>query len=458
MGLPRYLRRLLGDNDEPDPAERRAKEVIEQMRQGPVYSPDSALADASGLITREPQPTQPLAKYSTPEPAAAAAPAGPRVTYGPEGQPRGVEGDGDELAKQEAYLRALEAYKPENHNSRLKSIGLGAVRALTRGQSPIFGALESAIDPTVDERFANDREIARVGRSVKGQYVQHQAAADLDYRKAQAEKARDPEYMETAEGPVGVRGNVATPIYDPEGQRIKPKPSSRADKFEIRHDEQTGRAEKWRLGEGGEPDTKVEGWSDASKNMVMRNGLWVPQGTALTAEATAENRDYGRQRDVTEDQRRERERNEDQSLRSQEKFQDKLKDAGRLTGQLDGARERWKAADAKVSQLQQRLAAETDQEKRAAMQERIDDWEFERTKAQDEAAKAAVELNTAHGDIFEAGVAETDEKGAPSRGLAYYKRKPFNVKSWRTKYPKATKQQEERAIQNAIDAQMEIVK
>lgn len=432
---PKYSVPAVASKTESSPT---ARKVLDEQRTGPVYTPANITANPSALIKRPTAPT-----YKEP-----AAPSGPMVVYGSKGQPQGVEGGGTDMEKQAAYLHALEMYKPENHNSRLKSIGLGAARALTRGGSPIGGALEAAIDPAMDERFANDREIARVSRPLNAEAARQKVAAETAYKNAQADHELHPTYAphyeNTDEGIVGIQGNVASPVYDPSGKRAKASVKPGTEKTEIRHNPVTGKAEKWALGSAGQPDKKVEDWTDSAKDLVKVNGHWVPQATAVTADALSGQRTYQRGRDVIEDKRRDEEKTQTQL----EKIQTRRKEAGDVAGKLDTAREAWIQADAKAAKLKERLAAETDPDRKQTIQDQIDNWEYQKSKAQSEAAGHASTLSKSYGDMYEAGPGEG--------GLAYYKQKPLSISNWRTKYPKASKQQQAAWEQNAKDSGFEV--
>ncbi len=469
---PRYAPTPPGLNDATPPAVKAPT---------PIYSPSEPILDESALIKRPTQPypasvnpvtgtmsAEDRMAITRPRIATAAAPVAPTVApasgsmpvYGAHGQPLGAEG-GDDFENQQTHLRALQTYKPTDNNGRVKS----ALLAFSRGFQGVPGhsLLSGLIDPSLDEQYANEREIARVGRGVQTEMASRKAQSaladdvvDRDYKRAQAQRVLNPVYapivVDSDKGAMLVDRSkgVANPVYDPQGNAVKKTAKPGATKYEVRHNAETGVAEKWQIGANGEPDKKVEGWSDPAKNLVKRDGMWVPQGTALTASALGEQRQYGRNRDVKLDTRHELERAEDKTQIQQDKLSVRKEKAGKLVGSLEGARTRWIAADAKVSELNQRMQAETDPDKKQSLADLISRWEYDRSIAQREAADAATELGNSHGDLFEAGIGD--------RGLAYYKRKPFNVKTWRTKYPKATAQQEAAAIQNATDMGMEIVK
>lgn len=450
----------------------------------PVYSPATPITDEAALIERPTQPypsslnpatgtmseeernaiTRPrmAVQPEAPDAATEPPPTGPTVQYGDQGQPRGAQGGADDYERNQAYLRALQGYKPEDHNGRLKSMLLGFARGLQgeRGQSLLSGAIDTASD----EKYANRQEIGRVGSAVATEQASRKATQDIEndraasaYKLAQAHREMNPVYapevVDTEGGYSRVDKNTgqATPVYDPQGNRLKKPKTATSLKTEVRHDPKTGRAEKWTIGENGEPDKKIEGWSDPAKDLVKRDGMWVPQGTALTAGALGAQRTQVNTREDKRDSRHASERSEDKSQQQQEKFQARQQKAGEITGRLDAARTRWIAADAKVSELKTRLEAETDAEKKQDVQDLISRWEYDRTRAATEAQGAATELSTSYGDMFEAGPG----KG----GLAYYQRRPWTLATWRTRNPgvKPDSPREKAAIQAAKDAGLEVV-
>lgn len=415
---------------------------------GPVYSPETSAMDETALVKRpvttmadrytaSAVPMDEMSRARTVQPAGPEAgidlkydPATtPMVTYGSKGQPRGVEGGGDDLQRQQALLRAQQNYQPTDNNGRIRSALIGFARG--RG-------LAGVVDPSDDERFANERDIARTTRSVATEIGQRKAVSDLEnedvareHQRALTDKAlRGPEYaphyMQTAEGPVVVHGNRAEPItYQLGGERIKGAPP-KGDKPTTIIQGETGRQEKWEVDADGKPSKQV-----AIKN---ERGEWLTPGATAMARATGGERGYRHERDVIGDtrhatERREdigrhtTERQEDKGTAQEEKQQVRREKAGKLVGSLEGARQRWIAADAKVSELKQQAEAETDAFRKAELQDALSGWEFERGKAQKEAAESATELNTSHGDLYEAGIGD--------RGLAYQKARPFSVKQFR---------------------------
>lgn len=418
------------------------------------YSPAPAVADGPRMLTERNRENITRPRRVGPEPPPA---TDPLIIRGEQGQPRAVEGGGTDAEKNKAYLAALQSYKPANHNSRLKSIGLGAVRAWTRGGSPIAGAVESAIDPSTDERFANEREIARVGRAVQTDYAQSKADKDL------AKPAYEPDILETEQGPVYAQGpgKPAVPIYDPEGARVGPKPKAArttAAKTEIRHDPITGKAEKWTLGEEGQPDKKVEGWGDPAKDLVKVKGRWVPPSTAVTAEAISGEREYRHGRDLFEDSRHETERTEDKTTAKLEKDQNRTEKAGKVQGNFEAARQKWMAADAKISDAKTKLQTEENSEQKIFLQNLIYDQGLERDEAQKEATTASTELSTSFGDMFESGIADKDENGVPNPGrLPYVKWRPFSVKQLKQRVKGITQARIDAAIKNAKDRGQPVV-
>ena len=470
---PRYVP-TPDDDDTPAPSPApTADRMLEARRETPVYSPPNIIGNESALIKRPPmtmadyytEHATPIENLERPRTATEppATPTGPTVVYGDKGQPRGVEGGGSDYEKDRAYLQALQHYKPENHNSRFKSAMLGFARGFQgiRGQS-LIGNL---VDPAADERYANEAEIARVGRSVSNYEEQQKRESDLErqrsenaLRDAQAQKAlREPtyapHYLENVEGgPMVAQGNRATPIYDPQGNAIKGKPKPTASRTKVVYNQETGKAETWTLDESGKPKEMISG-GDPKLDLVKRDGMWVPQGTALNADATRDNRTYQRNRDTFQDNRRAQERIEDKTERNLDRGEQRRKDAGSLTGKIDAARRRAEDASKKIAELEVQIGNEKNAGNKLVLQQSLEAYKFDRQKAFQEAEGAATDLRNSYGDMFEAGPGDADTYG---NRWPYYKKRPLSLSAWRAKYPRATKQQEEAWKANAAAAGMEV--
>lgn len=108
---------------------------------------------------QEEQP-QPLPKFEAPAAVAPPKPVAP--VFDDHGAPTGaVTGDGTELERRRAAVTAEENYKPENHNSRLAGVGLGAARGGRNGSviGAIFGAINGAANPSADEDYAHNKRL-----------------------------------------------------------------------------------------------------------------------------------------------------------------------------------------------------------------------------------------------------------------------------------------------------------
>lgn len=93
-----------------------------------------------------------------------------------------VLGDGTELQRREAELKAQESYKPKSHNSRLRSILIGAGRGFLHGGGllgSMFGAVSHAVDPAEDEKYARHARIGELGHQIGGEYKRLEAASTL---------------------------------------------------------------------------------------------------------------------------------------------------------------------------------------------------------------------------------------------------------------------------------------
>lgn len=428
----------------------RNREAITRPRT--VAPPEDVAAPAPGdpaMGTRERTVTPP-----------AVAPPGPHVIYGDEGQPRRAEGGETDYDRDQAYLQALQRYKPENHNSKLRSAGLGFARGLQgfKGQS----LLGSLIDPAADERFANEVEIGRVGRSVEEERASRASASkaqseeqDRKLKDAQAQKAlRDPtyapHYLDTDQGPMVANGNQATPIYNPEGKAVGPK--AKPARTKVFFNAENGHAETWSVDDDGKKREMISG-SDPKQDLVKRDGMWVGQGTALTAGALEGNRKYQRGRDTMEDNRRATERTEDQTQKNMDRGEQRRTASAKLVGAIEGGRNRAEAATKKINELKTQLAQETNPQNKLVLQQSLDGWKYEREKALNEATSAASELNSGYGDMYESGPGEQDSEGAQ---WPYVKKRPLSFNAWKKKYPRATKAQEEAWRANAAAAGMDV--
>lgn len=323
------------------------------------------------------------------------------------------------LMRREEYIRALEQYKPVNRNSRIKSTLLGAGRGALIGlsQGPggaIGGALMGGgigtFNPASDEEWAKRQDLAeaqqQTGRALDFRKKTSDLATevvDRDLKRAQAERALNPRYKPDVETDasgnlLSIQGGVATPITDAKGNRIRGKQNS---KHEWRNDPFTGRAELWEVTPGGS-DKKVPGALDASRDLVKTSQGWVKPGTALTADAMVENRDYNRNRQQSLDTRHVTERREDIDIRRGDKDEARLQRAAGVAAEVT-------TANAEAGKWQN-MAAQTQDPNTKAYYESLAASEKQK------AVGKAQELNQAYGDLYEAGPGDG--------GWAYVKPRP----------------------------------
>lgn len=445
----------------------------------PVYNPPTGMMDESLVRQRPLEPTPTLAdqytanavpmeetvrpRYNavpasvdTPLPkgvyktAPNAIPAGADYThaypvYGNKAQPLRGEGGKTELENQQAYLESLNAYKPTDHNGRGKSALIDAGRAYLHGGGlvgALTGAVRGLVDPGADERYQNDVDRGRTGQAVaqglsyqKAQSDADRAAAESDYNRAQAERelrppVYAPETVDTAEGLGVLNKNNATitPVYNPGTQERARKSQTTTHKTEIRHDAQ-GKAEKWTIGANGEPDTKVEGWTDTSKDLVNVNGRLVPQSTAVTAEALGGQRGYQQNRDTVKDAEHKTERQSDQEEKALKAAEDRGVKAAAIVARISKGRETAMDAEKQMEETRKNIEAakaKNDVDRQQKLQDQYVGWERIRSDGLADASTAATELSQGYGDIYEAGVG--------TRGFAYFQAKPFSRSEWRKNY------------------------
>lgn len=418
-----------------------------------IQFPSSAIAPQPTMADQYMSKAVPVDELTRPRTATtgvvnAAGPA--TVIYGPQGQPRSAAGGADDLERQQAYLNALQSYKPENHNSRLKSILIGLGRGYLQGGlvGAVTGGVAHGVDPSLDEKYANERDIAKTSRAVAQgiTYKQSQSKLADDASKraledAQAFKALNPTYRPTA--PITTDQGIfdrnpdgsLKPLIDPttkkplthattqgnyEGKKYVPDPQNPNHRI----------AETWRFDAKGNPVAKV---GEQSESLV--DGAWISSGQATTAKATAGQRSWDQSF-----------RQNEFSYRQNKDAQDRIdkldadrKEQGNLTGKIDGAIQQIGMSNWKIQQLQQKQAALDKKDPNYQRLQMDYDAQISKeqenlTKARAEGAAAAQSLNTGHGQFFKAGVGE--------QGYPFYERKPLSLSAWRTAYPKATKQQE----------------
>lgn len=447
-----------------NPQQQPANNVIQFP--SPTTAPQPTMADQ---YMSKAVPVDQLSRPRTATTGAVNAAAPATVIYGPQGQPRGPA-DGS-LDAQQAYLNALEAYKPQNHNSRLKSIAIGLGRGYLQGGlvGAAVGGVSHGIDPSLDEKYANQRDIARtshaVAQGVAYKSAQSKLQDDESKRRledAQAFKALNPTYRPTT--PITTDQGIfdrnpdgsLKPLIDPttkkplthvtaqgnyEGKKYVPDPQNPNHRI----------AETWRFDAKGTPVAKV---GEQSESLV--DGAWISSGQATTAKATAGQRAWERQRQATND----RERKSDKEQARIDKDEARRKEQGELTGAIDGANQQIGMSRWQIQQLQQKQAAfpkdANGKYKDPTDQIRADNLDVEIRKEQDnlakiqaEGAKAATRLNTAHGDLYESAVGKD--------GFPYYKLKPFSRSAAQKQFPHAKKEQLDAAEELARKRGQDIV-
>jgi len=498
MGLKKKLKKVIGGGDDsgnepasqitytpPPRAQDEAPPPMSPSRQAAGSVPGVDPLDAQIVYAPEPQTRQMAAPATMADKIMARAvpvdeltrerriapPTAPPVataTYGPKGQPLGAEGGADDLANNEAYLRALETYKPTDHNGRLKSAGIGAGRAYARGGGligAIAGLIHGAVDPGADERFANERAIATttraVGRGQASRTAQQKIENDqseIEYRAAQAKRLANPVYrpqvVPTDEGPVQVDSNgLATPItYKPQGDqpgaRVKAPAKPGTDKTQIRYkpdptDPDHQIAEKVTVGADGKEKAALASPKD---DVYKVNGRWSSGASANNYQALAGQREFQN----NETLKRDDERKEDKAQTRIDKAGEHKVKIGKLTGAIDGYKQTRAQIEGKITQLQARLAAAKTPEEKQTVQDAMDGWDYQLQKAQAEATAAASELQNAYGDVFKAGVGE--------KGWVFYERQPLSRSTWRVKYKNASKSSEDAWAQNMQDLGFTVTK
>jgi len=316
------------------------------------------------------------------------------------------------LMGRQEYINALQAYEPQNHNSGLVSSLLSAGRGALAG-SPygiggmMGGALEGGvhglIDRSLDEKYAKRRDIGEAQGEMAGDFKFRQAQSDLQNEETTRLLQRSTAYrnmnptgnvLETDSGYYRSAGTTAEPITAGKGgPQLLPRAKAGAARVDYRENPATGQLEAWEIRQG-EPDKRMP-----NKDMIKSQFGWVTPGTALSADATAENRNWQRGRQEQQDTQHITERGEDKTQHTQERTEARIEKAAAIIARIDAARKVWIDADAQA-QLQPSYKAH---------------FEGIRDKAGAEAAGAAAELNTGFSDLYEAGQGE--------RGLAYYKPK-----------------------------------
>lgn len=176
-----YMTRRRARTDYPD-----YPPVSENWR-GEVRAANVSPASSSGLAAVASSAAQPTG-------APGSLPPRPNVEKGERPVFRNT---GDHLKDLQDFAAQYETYKPQNHNSRAKSIGLAVlynvVNALSSGQGlagaiipAIAGAIHAAVDPSIDEQHAKDRTMARTDAQIKREIGRRLEMAGLQKAEADA--------------------------------------------------------------------------------------------------------------------------------------------------------------------------------------------------------------------------------------------------------------------------------
>ena len=88
----------------------------------------------------------------------------------------------DPMEAERNYLAYQRGRKPEDHNGRLRSIGLGLLRGYMAGGLPglIGGGITGAVDPASDERVAQGRDVGQHAQNLGELYQQRKLETDYE--------------------------------------------------------------------------------------------------------------------------------------------------------------------------------------------------------------------------------------------------------------------------------------
>lgn len=155
----------------------------------PLPPPAPKTPDMSAYNAANPAPPAPGPTFTVPpEPSATAGLAQfdeentPIPVFDKHGAPTGeMHGGGTELEKRRAAVDAERNYKPENHNSRLKSAAIGGGRGLLQGGllGALFGLISHAADPSQDEKYAHRHRLFEAQGEYKGAATEAKDQSEL---------------------------------------------------------------------------------------------------------------------------------------------------------------------------------------------------------------------------------------------------------------------------------------
>lgn len=355
-----------------------------------------------------PRPTQPL--LSVPSPLSVSVTGLIYDEHGRPLKPSFIDPSSDRALKtREEYIQALEQYKPENHNSRLRSAaitaGRGALAGLREGPGgaiggALFGGVEGLVDPSSDEKYAKRRDIGIAESEVSRDLQTRKHMSDLadaeaerQLKAAQAIKALQgpsykPDVMMDNENylqSIDAVSGVAKPVTDGKGNRIKGKVNST---HEWRNDPFTGKAELWQV-TPGEADKKIPSAVDAHRDLIKTEFGWVNPNTALSADATAENRNWTRAHTLQTEEERRQERQQDLGFRRGDKDDARREKAAALASEME-------AANAESVKWATMAKGVTDPKDR-------DYYNAQAQAEKDKALAKAKAIQEGYGDIYEAG-------------------------------------------------------
>lgn len=423
----------------------------------PGMRPITSMADryTADAVPEDLQPTYtpPATSVPTAAPSNEAYPVYGQHKIGQSPYVKGAEG-GTAQQNDEVYLKALNAYRPTDHNGRLKSAAINAGRRYLRGGGligAITGAVEGAVDPGVDERYQNEKDIGKTQRGLQFTYEREKQVNDQqndqstrNLHDAQAVKAlQPPTYAPQAQHIIETTNGYI--VYDPNLKKsvILRDPVNGEQAKKMSNDEELvqdpANPRVWRVFRNGKPTART----------VVRDPKYgdIPSGAARTADATENNQAQTHQRQATQDTLHVSERTEDKTNAAIDKGDTRTREAAQHTGALDGARKKWMDIDAKlndpVSGLYVRLAKAVTPGDKQNIQDKIDEWEYQKTAAAEDATRAASQLQTGFGDMIEAGPGE--------RGLAYWKWRPFSTKQLKARVKGITPERIDAAKQAAKD-------
>jgi hypothetical protein len=164
---------------------KRPASPVQMVDEPPVSNLLPFVRDAapSALPTAETSPASITSPFSraTPAPSDAPAPIGARVKPPVFGRVYRQDTGNPELDDLK-YERELQTTPVQDHNGRLKSALLGALRGYAGGGlgGAIAGGLGGAIDKSSDEKFARQRELGQVGGRIQVAQARQKEQATID--------------------------------------------------------------------------------------------------------------------------------------------------------------------------------------------------------------------------------------------------------------------------------------